>query len=174
MKEEKIYERVESAEQTIKALCEKYPEILWRIRDGKIAVLGITNKDRSEKSKTLFKVNPVKGAQKALNIIYHVPISYIIEIFWSDWNVWDANFREWIVLKALLTISEEDGKTIKPDCSDFRIILDIVGVDWEKSTTLPSLTMSVVPFKKELMPAIEQDNSENNDEIEEKEEKKSD
>lgn len=172
MKEEKIYERVELAEQTIKLLCEKYPEILWRIRDGKIAVLGITNKERGEKSKTLFRVSPVKGAQKALNIIYHVPISYIIEIFWSDWNVWDMNFREWILFKALLTISEEDGKTIKPDCNDFRIILDVVGVDWEKSTSLPSLTSSPVLFKKELMPAIDQDNTENNDAIEEKEEDK--
>ena len=154
-KEEKIYERVASAEQTLKDLCEKYPDILWRVTPGNIAVLGITNKERNEKSKVLVKVSPVKGVQKALNILYHVPVNYIVEVYWSDWNIWSVNYKEWILMKALLTISEEDGKLIKPDCTDFRILLDVVGVDWETRDDLPSLTGTLVPFNKELRPGMD-------------------
>lgn len=166
MAEEKIYQRMDSAEKMIKDLCEKYPEILWRVRPAKVTVLGITNKDRSKKSKEYFKVSPVKGVQKALNIIYNVPISFIVEVFWSDWNSWSLSLQEWVIFKALLCVGEEDGKVVKPDCREFRIILDIVGVDWEKKDNLPSLTMNLVPFKKELRPAIEVD-AEEGDAVEE-------
>ena len=157
MAEEKIYQRVEAAEGMIKSLCEKYPEILWRVRPAKVSVLGITNKDRSKKSKDLFKVSPVKGVQKALNIIYNVPVSFIVEVFWTDWNSWNLSLQEWVIFKALLCVGEEDGKIVKTDCREFRIILDILGVDWEKKEDLPSLTMNEIPFKKELRPAIEVD-----------------
>lgn len=171
MADEKTYERVEVAEGIIKSLCEKYPEVFWRVRPERIAVLGITNKERSEKKKDYFKVNPVKGAHKALNIIYKVPISYIIELYWSDWNTWETNFREWMIFKALLMVSEDDGKLIRPDCKEFKIILDIVGVDWDKiRNVLPSLTSSVVPFKKELRPGMDDVEAENDGDNEEKEE----
>lgn len=156
-REEKVYDKIEEAEKLIVTLCEKYPDVLWRVRPARIAVLGITNKERSKKSKSYFKVNCVKGAQKALNILYHVPVSNIIEFYFSDWSSFTQSMKEWMVMKALLTIGEEDGKIIKPDCTDFRILLDIVGVDWEKNEVLPSLTEEDVKFKLELRPAIEEE-----------------
>jgi hypothetical protein len=166
MAEEKIYEKVDEAERIAADLCAKYPDVLWRVTPNKIAVLGITNRERSEKSKDLFKIAPIKGSQKALNIIYHVPISYIVEVFWSDWNEWTQNLKEWVMLKALLSVSENEGKVIKPDCREFRIILDIVGVDWEKKDDLPSLSAGGVPFNLDLRPAIEDE--EEHDEMDEK------
>lgn len=166
MAEEKIYEKVDEAERIAADLCAKYPDVLWRVTPNKIAVLGITNRERSEKSKDLFKIAPIKGSQKALNIIYHVPISYIVEVFWSDWNEWTQNLKEWVVLKALLSVSENEGRVIKPDCREFRIILDIVGVDWEKKDDLPCLSAGGVPFNLDLRPAI--DDGEEKDEMDEK------
>lgn len=155
MAEEKVYERIEAAEAVIKTLCEKYPDVLWRVKPDRIAVLGIANKERSEKCKDFVKVNPIKGSNKALNLMYKVPISIIFEFYWSDWNIWNATYKEWILMKALLMVSEEDGKMVKPDCKDFRIILDILGVDWEKRDDLPSLTNTVVEFNKDLRPGME-------------------
>ncbi len=46
-KEEKIYERVATAEQTIKDLCEKYPDVLWRVKPTSIAVLTVISWKRA-------------------------------------------------------------------------------------------------------------------------------
>lgn len=168
---ETIHERVESAEQTIKELCARYPEIFWRVVPSGIAVMGITNKDRKEKSKVLSKVIPVKGVQKSLNIIYHVPINYIVEVYWSDWNIWSVNYKEWVLAKALLAISEDVGKLIKADCTDYRLLLDVIGVDWEKRDDLPSLTMGEpVKFNNDLRPGMDDydEDDEETDEIEDK------
>ena len=154
--EEKLYEKVSDAERIAEELVKKYPDVLWRVKPNKIAFLGITNKERSKKSKDLFKVTPVKGAQKALNQLYKVPVSYIVEMFYADWNEWTLNLREWVILQALLSIHEEDGKTVKMDCKDYRLILDVVGVDWQYRTDLPSLLNEDVKFDLELTPGMDE------------------
>lgn len=173
-KTEKMYERIAEAEAIVKSLVEKEPEVLWRVNASRIAVLGVTNKERGKKQKTLIKVTPIKGIQKAINLLYNVPISFAIEMYCSDWGSWNKSFREWILMKALLHIGEEEGKIIKTDCDDFKIILDAVGVNWEERTDLPSIIDSKVEFNLELRPALDEENDGNdgNDDKEEKEEDK--
>ena len=67
---------------------------------------------------------------------------------------------EWIIMKALLMVSEEGGKIVKMDCKDFRILLDVVGVDWETKDILPSLLDEQVKFNLDLRPGLDDENAE--------------
>ena len=49
MKEEKQWSPVEEAQEMIVELYEKQPDLLWQVRPEIAAVMGVTNKTRSEK-----------------------------------------------------------------------------------------------------------------------------
>jgi predicted metallopeptidase len=152
-----VYSKVVEADEIIKKLCEKQPSVLWAIGDSKyIVVMGIEDKERSKKNKTLAKIKPVRGTEKAIYQINQIPYRYIIEVYWSDWNLWSHKERAAILFHELLHIHPEGEKTVKHDCEDFRIVLDKLGVDWfKKGSALPDLTSDDVKFNLELRPAIE-------------------
>ena len=172
---EKQYSRVKEAEEIIKNLCAKQPEVLWCVRPENVAVLGIENKERPEKNTTLAKIKPVKGCEKAILQDNNIPIRYCIEIFWSDFNTWTEKQKQWILLHELLHIHHEVGKSIKHDCEDWRIILSKVGVEWWKKEDLPDLLNDDVKFDLNLRPSLkdidEDGEREEDDDGEEKEEK---
>ena len=166
---EKLYSRVTEAEDMIVKLCEKQPEVLWAVKPSIISVLGIENKERSEKNKTLVKIKPVKGVEKAIMQQNNVSTRYILELYWSDWNTWKAEKRQWIILQMLLHIHSEVSKIINPDCIDFKIVIDKVGVNWIDSTSLPNILEGDVKFNLELLPSLEDEEGEESDEIPEEE-----
>jgi len=172
MATEKVFSRVTEAEEIIKKLCEKQPDVLWCINNpSMVAVYGIENKERSDKNKTLAKVKPIKGSEKFVMLDNNIPIRYLIELYWNDWREWTERQRQWIMFHELLHIHHEIGKTIKHDCEDFKIILDKVGVNWVNSKELPDLISGDVKFNLELRPSMEDvDKDEEKDEIEEVEE----
>ena len=100
----------------------------------------------------LAKVAPVKGVHKALSPAYN----YTVELYWSDWNVWTESMRQWVLFKALASMHEDGGKLVKADCTEYRMILDVVGVDWETRIDLPDLLNADVAFKKELLPGMDE------------------
>jgi len=153
---EKVYSQVEEAEEIVKELCKVYPDELWPVRPDNVVVLGIENKERGEKSKTLAKVIPIKGAEKAVFQINNVPVRYIIELYWSDWNVWCMAVKEAIIFHELLHIDPEIGKTIRHDCEDFRMMIDAMGVDWSsKGDSLPRLLGDEkIKFNLDLRPSV--------------------
>lgn len=158
---EKIYSVIDEGQKIVDKLVEVYPDVLWTVRTGQIAVLGIQNKEATKRS-PLFRVRSVKNAEKAVLQMNNIAIRYIIEMYWSEWNKWDTPRKEWVVLKALLSIGLEEGKLIKPDCSEYKIILDQVGFDWENpDVSLPSLTAGdPIPFDLDLRPSLDQEESE--------------
>jgi len=166
---EKIYSRVTEAEEMVRQLCGKQPEVLWCVRPQTVAVMGVENKERPKKARALATVKPIKGCEKAILQDNHIPTRYIVELYWSDWREWKERKRQWIIFHELLHIHNEVGKTIKHDCEDFRIILDKVGVDWQNSETLPDLVNDKVEFKLELRPSMEEADEEAKDEIDEEE-----
>ena len=167
---EKQYSRVKEAEEIIKKLCDKQPEVLWCVKPDTVAVLGIENKERSEKNQTLAKIKPVKGCEKAILQDNNIPIRYIVEIYWSDFNSWHEKKKQWIIFHELLHIHHEMSKSIKHDCEDFKIILDKVGVNWSDSDNLPDLINDDIKFKLELRPSLQDvDKEEDEEENEEKE-----
>ena len=168
---ERVYSRVVEAEEIVKKLCEKQPDVLWCVRPDNVIVLGIENKERNEKNKTLAKVRPIKGCEKAILQLNNIPIRYAIELYWSDWHVWKEPQKQWIILHELLHIHQEIGKTIKHDCEDFQILIDKVGVRWFESDKLPNLLNDDVKFNLELRPSLEEEDGET-DNIDEDEEKK--
>jgi predicted metallopeptidase len=171
---EKVYSRVTEAEEIVKSLCTKYPEVLWCVSNPEIvAVMGIENKERSEKNKTLAKIKPIKGSEKAILQINNIPVRYIIELYWNDFREWKERKKQWIIFHELLHIHHEIGKTIKHDSEDFRILLDRVGVNWVNSETLPDLINDKVEFNLELRPSLEDmDEGEETDNIEDDEDNK--
>jgi len=169
---EKLYSRVTEAEDMIVKLCEKQPEVLWAVKPSIISVLGIENKERSEKNKTLVKIKPVKGVEKAIMQQNNVSTRYILELYWSDWNTWKAEKRQWIILQMLLHIHSEVSKIINPDCIDFKIVIDKVGVNWVDSENLPNIIDGEVKFNLDLLPSLEESEEENDEIPEEEVEKK--
>lgn len=165
---EKQYSRVKEAEEMIVKLCAKQPEVLWCVKPNTVAVLGIENKERSEKNHTLAKIKTVKGCEKAIFQDSNIPIRYIVEVYWSDWNTWHDKKKQWIIFHELLHVHHEMTKAIKHDCEDFKIILDKVGVNWSDSDTLPDLINDEVKFNLELRPSLgDVDKEEGDDEGEE-------
>jgi len=154
---EKIYSRINEAEEIVNKLVETYAEVLWQVRTNQVTVLGVENKEPTKRS-ALIRVRGVKNAEKAILQINNVATRYIVETYWSEWNEWDSTKKEWMLFRALLSISEQEGKLIKPDCTEFRIILDKAGVDWDKRTdvVLPSLLSgNPVEFDLELRPGLD-------------------
>ena len=162
---EKVYSQVTDAEDIVKNLCKQYPEELWTVRPETIAVLGVENKKRGKKSTTLARIIPVKGAEKAVFQSFSVPVRYIIELYWNDWNEWCMAVKEWIIYHELLHVAPDFGKTVKHDSEDFRMVLDVVGVDWtKKGDSLPRLLDGdKVKFNLDLRPSLAE--AEEGDEI---------
>lgn len=154
---EKLYEEVVEAKDMIKGLCEKYPEALWAVLPNNVIVLGISNKERPEKSTKLATCNPIKGVNKALMQLNNIGIRYVIELHWSDWNKWSTNQKLALLFHELMHIDSEVGKTVRHDLEDFRMMVDKLGVDWFNSETLPSLLDSKVAFNISMRPNIPED-----------------
>ena len=167
---EKVYSRVTEAEEMVKSLCKKYPDVLWCVRPEMVAVYGIENKERPENCKVLAKIKPVKGVEKAIMQDNNIPIRYTVDLFWSDWREWKEAKRQWIIFHELLHIHSEISKTIPHDIMDFRIILDRIGVFGYDSETLPNLLLSDVKFNLSLRPSME--DAEETDNIEDDEDNK--
>jgi len=163
-----VYSRVTDADEMIKTLCEKQPEALWCVKPDTIAVLGIENKERSEKSNTLATIKSVRGAEKAIFQMNNISTRYVIVVYWSDWNQWSTNLKAAILFHELMHVHVDFEKTVKHDCEDFRMILDKFGVDWaKKGDKLPNLLSDEVKFDINLRPVVEEYDEETNDEIEE-------
>ena len=90
MAEEKVYSKINEADETIKALQEKYAEVFWAVRPEMITVMGVENKTRSKGSlaKTPYyaALRPMKGVQKAILQLNNVDTRYVIEVYWDEWR----------------------------------------------------------------------------------------
>lgn len=176
MAEEKVYTRVKEAEEMIKKICAKQPDVCWCVKPNTIAVYAIENKERPKHCRVDAKIRPIKGSQKAIFQDNGIPFSYVIEVYWSDWNIWKEKKKQWLLLHEILHIASEEGKTLKHDCEDFKIILDKVGVNWSDNTAadnLPSLVDDDVKFNLALRPSLEDvDVDDDDDEKDEKGDKK--
>jgi len=151
---EKTYSEITEAETIIKELCAKHKEVLWAVNPDVVVVLGIDNKKRGKKNKTMAKIIPIKGIEKVIMNLNKIKVQYAIEAYWSDWNAWGEALRQWVIFHELLHIASEEGKTIKHDVQDFRIIVDKVGVNWAApNKSLPNLLKDDVQFDKELIPS---------------------
>lgn len=164
-KEARTYARVKDAEDLIKQMTEKYPELFWEVRPEQIAVMGVDNIQRGEKA---IKKNPayaklmtVKGAEKAIFETNNIPIRYIVEVYWAEWNMWGAKFRQWALANSILAISHVEEKKNKLDCVGFKVLLDVSGVNWEREPdNLPNLLADDVEFNLDLRPGLNDDGEE--------------
>lgn len=154
---EKLYERVEDAEEIVRELVVKYPDELWAINPKIITVLGVTNKERPKSSTKLACISPIKGATRALMQINNVETRYVIEVYWSEWNTWTQAQKVAVIFHELLHPGSEIGKTVKHDVEDFRIMVDKLGVEWFSDPNLPNLLNDKVTFNLALRPNVPKD-----------------
>jgi predicted metallopeptidase len=169
---EKIYSEVKDAKEIISNLCKKYPDIFWTITNPDIVVvLGIENKERSKKNKTLAKIKSVKAEEKTILRENNIPVRYIVTLYYSDWNNWQPKTKQWILFHELLHIHQEFGKMIKHDINDWKILVDKVGVSWINSENLPDLVNDDVKFNLDLRPSMQDIDDEDNDEEDGEDEK---
>ena len=155
-KEEKSFSVVEEAENIVKKLCEKYPDILWAVEPNKVGVYGCENQERPASSDTLAKIRKVSGVLKAVLEKHNIALKYIIELYWDDWNSWSITTKQWILFHELLHILDPDAKGLrKHNVEDFSITVDVVGVDGYTQSKLPDLLGDKkVEFRKDLISKI--------------------
>ena len=144
--EEKAYGVVDEAQEMVTMLISKYPKILWAVNPSEVLVLGVTNKERPPSVKKLAVIHRPSAIMKATFDHFKVPIRFIIEIYFSDWNCWNNERRQWIIFHELCHIpSPVEKGLLKHDVEDFSPIIDAVGVRWWERNVLPSL-LSDQPF----------------------------
>ena len=162
---ERIYEHADDADKMIKALCEKYPEVLWCVRPEKVTAMGITNQERSEKAVAKkpihIKLRAVKGAEKAIFGIEGIPTRFIVEFYFADWARWSDKQRQYALMSTLLEIGREDESRNSPDLVGFKIFVDVAGVVWDaEGAELKDLLREDVKFDLALLPGIEEESEE--------------
>lgn len=164
-KEARTYARVTEAEKLIEQLQAKHPDLFWAVRPGQIAVMGVDNQQRGEKAVAKNPANAklrlVKGAEKAIFETNSIPIRYIIELYWSDWNVWSPVYRQWVITNAIMEVTPEEEKRNKKDCVGFKVLIDVSGVNWDREPDkLPNLLTDDVKFNLDLRPGLNEDGEE--------------
>lgn len=164
-KEARTYARVTEAEKIIEQLQAKYPDVFWAVKPGQIAVMGVDNQERGEKAiaknPAYAKFRPIKGAEKAIFETNKIPIRYIIELYWSDWNAWNAAYKQCVLTSAVLEVTPEEEKKNKYDCVGYKILFDAVGVNWDREPDkIPNLLNDDVKFNLELRPGLNEDGEE--------------
>ena len=104
-REARTFSKIEQAGNLIEKLCEAYPDVLWAVRPATVCVMGVDNKTRTEKAvkknPVYAKLRSIKGAEKAILQDNNILTRYVIEMYWSDWNEWNDEFRQWIILNKL-------------------------------------------------------------------------
>lgn len=178
----KVYSRIPEAEDMVKELCKKYPDVLWAVKPEIVNVLGVENKKRGKATKDLARIKVINGVQRAILKINDIGIRYAIELFWADWNEWTPERKQWVIMDMLIGITAEADKLHKNDIRDYKIIVDAAGVNWaDDDAKLPNLLSSDVKFDLELRPGLddaeptegtEDDKDSKNKKKEDKEDKK--
>lgn len=139
-KEEPSYSIVEEANVIIKKLCEKYPDILWACIPDSIQVYGIDNKEKPESSDVLAKIRPVSGVFKAILEKHNINLKHIIEVYWSDYNTWGLQKKNWVMFHELIHVCEPESKKMrKHNIEDFTLIISKIGISGYEGDGLPDL-----------------------------------
>lgn len=148
------FTRVMEGERIIEQLFIKYPKILWAVGDPRsIAVLGIENKERPKSSSALATISRIPSKMKALLEGDNAKLTYVIQLYWSDWHKWSVAQRQIILFHECMHISTKSSGMIDHDVKDFYIILDAVGLGYLNAKDLPDLLATDVEFDENLVPA---------------------
>jgi hypothetical protein len=158
----RTYSRVNEAQDMIATLCTRHAKTFWAVKPESIAVMGIDNVERSEKAiakqPIWSRMRTVKGAEGAMFKEKDIPERHIIEVYWSDWNVWRNSLKAAVLASRLLEITPEVETKNSPDCVGFKILYKALGVNWERDdgNGIPNLLIADEDdvFDLELRPGI--------------------
>jgi hypothetical protein len=155
----RTYSRINEASEVIEKLHEKYEDVFWCVNPSSIAVMGIDNLTRSEKSvekqPIWSKMRNVKGVERAIFQEHNISERYIIEVYCADWNSWSDSVRAAVLANHLLEITPEIETKNSPDCVGFKILYKALGVNWEKDIShIPNLLTNDIEFDLDLRPGL--------------------
>jgi hypothetical protein len=137
---EEIPEFIDIADKVIT----RYPTEFGNIDVAKIACVGITNKERSEKKTQLWEIKPIKPP---VNIF--CPKEYIVVFYQKDWDEMSDKHRALIVSDVLCSIPPDGkGNLQSMDYKDHSKMLRTFGVDYMDRNDVPDILVSDVDWKK--------------------------
>ena len=156
----RTYQKVDEADQLIADLCAKHGDVFWSVNPQTVVIMGIDNVARTEKAvekdPLWSKFRNIKGVEKAIFAANQIPVRYIIEVYWSDWNTWNTNTRLAIIARHLLEITPDVEKKNRPDAVGFKILYDVLGINWESNyKQIPSLRDDDIEFNLDLRPGLD-------------------
>lgn len=158
----RTYSRVTEAAEMIDKLCKKHDEAFWCVNPENIAVMGIDNVERSEKAiakqPIWSRMRNVKGVEGAIFKENNIKERHIIEVFWSDWNVWRDSLKAALLAGHLFEITPDLEVKNSPDCVGFKILYKALGVNWQRDDgrNIPNLLTGDLKFDLELRPGLEE------------------
>jgi hypothetical protein len=164
------YSRVSEASELIEQLCEKHADAFWCVTPAAIAVMGIDNVTRTDKAKKKTplwsKLRHVKGVERAIFDENEIKEKQIIEVFWDEWNSWSNRVRCAVLARHMFEINGEPESKNSPDCVGFKILFDVLGVNWEHDIAkIPDLLNDDIQFNLDLRPGLDtEDDDEDGDE----------
>jgi len=153
MAEEKCYDIVEEAQEMVKQLCERYPEVLTAVVPSQVVVLGITNQEPPKSKTWAMKISRVKGPIKKLLELAQSHAEYYIECYFMEWKGWSPAYKKLVLLHELAhwPLPEISG-LVKHDLEDWSFLCDKFGVCWQERTDLPDILAGPkVEFNQKLV-----------------------
>jgi len=137
------YEEIPEFLNIADSLIRKYPAQFDNIDLSKVACVGITNKNRSEKKSQLWELKPVKPPMS----MYSTK-EYIVIFFMNDWEELDRKYQSAITADVMFSIPPGGkGQVIPMDYKDHGVMLRTLGVDYMDNVTLPDILTNDISWK---------------------------
>lgn len=146
------YTVLESGNELVGQLRERYPEELESVNPEEVVVLGIQGEPPKRK-KWAARIHLVRGAVKAMLELYRSNLRYYIEVYQNEWDEWSEPLRQITIFHELLHIpNAETSGLVDHDIEDFACIIDLYGIDYRARNDLPDmLSGTLVQFRKDLV-----------------------
>jgi hypothetical protein len=124
------------ADAIVTKLVERNPEILGHVITDQIGVAMATGKDPAEDQDWDAKIEGIKQPEALFS-----KKTYVVYFYKATWDKYDKRQRAAMIFRQLVRIPEEfDGKLLKEDLHDCRLLVKAFGLDYMTSPKLPDLT----------------------------------
>jgi hypothetical protein len=149
------YEVVNEFSNFAHQIVDKYPEVFYGINVDKIRCVKIVNKNRSDKAKSLWKLQGVK-----MPMLLDCPYSYYVTIYSMDWDIFTEKQKYLLVAQILFGVSnnkDDEGKVISFDSHDYAVMqrtFEKQGIDYLENPSSPHIINDDIEWISSFKPQI--------------------
>ena len=139
-KEQPVWELNGEAEAMVVRIVERNPEKFGHVDATQIGIAMIVGKEPPDSQDWDAKISGIVEPERLFS-----KKAYVIWFFKSTWEKYDKRQRSAMLFRQLSRISEEfDGKLLKVDLTDCRVLVKAYGLDYMTNPKLPDLTENKV------------------------------